>query len=225
MVKGKRRRTSFHLSLFAFRLFLCLSVLVAQFLIVFMVHADSQTIKSIDFEGNIRTPSATISQKLISHVGTSLNKESIRRDIRELYKLGQFEDIKVDATPDHDGVHLKYIFVEKPVIAAIGFQGNRKLKDDELKKEISMKTYSPLDDMDLSASMEKIRQAYAKKGYYLARVSYHIETTEAGEAKLIFDVQENQGRGKARRLPDVRRQRDVLFRFLRRRPRLASISL
>jgi outer membrane protein insertion porin family len=41
--------------------------------------------------------------------------------------------------------------------------------------------------------MEKIHQAYAKKGYYLARVSYHIETTEAGEAKLVFDVQENQG--------------------------------
>lgn len=157
------------------------------------VLAEGRTITEIDFQGNTRTPDATISQAIQSKVGGRENADTVRADIKTLFKLGQFEDIKVESTPKGGGVALTYIFVEKPLIIDVGFQGNKKLKTDDLRKEVTIKTYSPLDEKDVSDTAEKIREAYAKKGYYLVRVDYHQESTAPGEAKLIFDIQENQG--------------------------------
>lgn len=166
---------------------------MAVFVFCCAVFAQSAIIKSIDFQGNVRTSSDAISQNISSRVGSPLNRDQIRQDIKSLYKLGQFDDIKVDTKMERDGVHLVYSFSEKPVIAEVGFDGNKKIKSDDLRKDITVKTFSPLDEKDLSESKEKIREAYAKKGYYLASVDHHIEATEAGEAKLVFDVEENQG--------------------------------
>lgn len=155
--------------------------------------AQSRMIREIDFKGNVKTPASAISANIQSSVGSPLNYEIIRRDIKSLYKIGQFEDIKVDSSPMRDGVKLTFIFVEKALIGAIGFDGNKKLKEDDLLQEVKVRTYAPLSETELSESMEKIREAYAKKGYYLAEVSYHTEPMEEGEVKLVFDIRENQG--------------------------------
>ncbi len=155
--------------------------------------ADGRQITEINFQGNVRTPESTISQTIQSRVGQSVDPQIITRDIRALYKLGQFEDIKVDSTPKGGGVALTFLFVEKPVITDVGFDGNKKIKNDELRKDITVKTYSPLDEKELSDSIEKIRAAYEKKGYYLIQISHHTESLQPGEAKLVFDIHENQG--------------------------------
>jgi len=173
---------------------LCLCVLVVNLFLSINVFADGRTITDIEFQGNKRTPNATVSQTIQSRVGSAQNPDIIRQDIKALYRLGQFEDIKVESAPKGGGVALTFIFVEKPLVTSVGFAGNRKIKTDELTKEVTVKTYSPLSEADLSESMEKIREAYAKKGYYLVKVDYHTEAAaEPGEAKLIFDIQENQG--------------------------------
>lgn len=45
----------------------------------------------------------------------------------------------------------------------------------------------------MAISMENIRAAYAKKGYYLADIDYHTTSVGEDEAELIFDIKENQG--------------------------------
>jgi len=191
--EGTKKKAQSSRSKASFQLFLCLGVFVSVFLSGIKVYAQSPIIRSVEFQGNIRTTSEIISQNISSRAGAPQNRAIIRQDIKALYKLGQFEDIKVDSVPERDGVHLTFIFVEKPVITDVGFEGNKKLKGDDLKKEVTIKTYVPVNEKELADSMEKIRQAYYKKGYYLARVSHHVVATEPGEAKLIFDVQENQG--------------------------------
>jgi len=150
-------------------------------------------IAEINFEGNKRTPDQTIEQVIRSRAGENLDHEIIKQDIKALYKLGQFEDIKVESDARGGGVVLTFTFVEKPLITEITFDGNKKIKKDELSKDVLVKTYAPLDEKELSETKEKIRAAYAKKGYYLVTVDYHLEPKEAGEAALIFDINENQG--------------------------------
>lgn len=174
------------------RFILCLGVLVVIFF-AFPAFAQSKVIKKIEFKGNVRTPTETIESKLASSVGTTLNRELIRRDIKVLYEIGQFEDIKVDVSPAKGGIKLTFVFSEKPVIGAIGFDGNKKLKEEDLLDKVAVRTYSTLSEKELAESMHNIREAYDKKGYYLAQVSYHTEPMEEGEVKLVFDIRENQG--------------------------------
>lgn len=179
------------LSRFLIAASVALAVTIASHGTVAASRYGSPTIRDIEFIGNERTPDETISSTIKTTVGMSLNIERIDRDIKALYKLGQFRDIKVDSKPQQGGVKITYIFVEKPLIVETGFDGNRKLKDDELRTDVSQRMYSVLDDSAVAESMENIREAYANKGYYLADVEYHLETMEEGEAKLVFDIREN----------------------------------
>ena len=158
-----------------------------------ILFSSSGTIQEIVFLGNKRVPNETISTKINSKAGDSLNRQIVRDDIKSLYKTGQFEDIKIESEPSSSGLKLFYIFVEKPVITEIGFQGNKKIKKDALLEKVSVTTYSPIDEKKLAKSEEEIKKEYDKKGYYLAEVGYHTVPLGDGEAKLVFDIYENQG--------------------------------
>ncbi|MFH1874814.1 MAG: outer membrane protein assembly factor BamA [Pseudomonadota bacterium] len=155
--------------------------------------AQSNLIRKVEYSGNVRVPAETISSRISTKPGSYLDRHLIKQDIKSLYGIGQFEDIKVGKEKFEDGLKIIFIFVEKPVIAEIGFEGNKKIKKDDLQEKIKVRTYTPLNEKELASSMEQIREVYAKKGYYLAQVSYHTEPLGEGEAKLIFDIKENQG--------------------------------
>jgi outer membrane protein insertion porin family len=157
------------------------------------LYAIGPNVREIALEGNIRTSSDSIRPKIKSLVGMPLNMEKVNNDIKSLYKLGQFRDIKVESEDVKGGVKLIYSFVEKPLIAEISFKGNRKLKDDDLRSEVVQRTFDVLSDKSVAESLQKIREAYAKKGYYLSEVDYHLERAEGTEdSNLVFDVHENK---------------------------------
>ena len=158
-----------------------------------VVSAATATVREITIEGNIRTSSDSIRSKIKSLVGMPLNPDTVNGDIKALYKLGQFRDIQVETEPVKGGLNLIYSFIEKPLIAEISFKGNRKLKDDDLRSEVVQRTFDVLSDKAVAESMQKIREAYAKKGYYLSEVDYHLERSEGTEdSNLVFDVHENK---------------------------------
>lgn len=159
----------------------------------FAVQAAQPIVKEIKLEGNKRTADESVLSVISTSVGTPLNYDFIDKDVKAIYGLGQFRDVKVDSEPVPGGVKLTFILDEKPLIGEIEFKGNKKIKKDDLMEEVSQRTFSVLDDRAVAESMQKIRDAYAKKGYYLADISYHLETAETGDAKLVFDIKENKG--------------------------------
>lgn len=158
-----------------------------------MAFAGGGIVQTIAFTGLKRTPDETIRATIRTTERQPLDTQVVDQDIKALYALGQFRDIRVESSPVPGGIKLTYIFEEKPLIAEIAFAGNRKIKSDDLRTEVTQKTYSVLNEHAMAESMEKIRAAYAKKGYYLAGVDFHTESTESGEARIVFDIHENVG--------------------------------
>ncbi len=155
--------------------------------------AASNIIKQITIEGARRVPEETVRSRIRSRKGLIYDRVIVREDVKNLFGLGQFSDIVVDMEQHADGVVLTFTLTEKPLIAEIGFEGNRKIKDDDLREQVTVSTYQPLNEREMADSLAKIREAYAKKGYYLAEVSTHQEPLGDGNAKLVFDIQENEG--------------------------------
>ncbi|MBN1283137.1 MAG: outer membrane protein assembly factor BamA [Proteobacteria bacterium] len=156
-------------------------------------HAAGPVVREIVFTGAVRTPEQTLRSTVRTQVGAPLSEEQLDRDVRDLYRLGQFRHIKVESLPAQGGVRLNFVLDERPLIAEIGFAGNKKIKSDDLRPEVTQRTFSPLDEKAVAESMQRIREAYAKKGYYLAEVNYYIDTTPGGDSKLVFDVHEHKG--------------------------------
>lgn len=151
-----------------------------------------ERIVSVDVKGNATTPLETISARIKSRAGSEYSRETVAQDIKALWELGQFQSIDVEKNSVPGGLNLLYIVVEKPLITKISFKGNKKLKKDDLMKDISISTYKPLSEKQLAESVAKMKESYAQKGYYLVRIDYEVKPLEeANEAELIFHVNEH----------------------------------
>lgn len=173
--------------------FLAIVLSVALLLPALPAAAASRIITEVVIEGSTRVPQETILATIKSQPGLIYDRSIVSDDVKALYQLGQFSDIQVDAQQNRNGVVLTYKFTEKPIISEIEFEGNRKLKDDDLQEEVLISTNNPLDEKELAESISKIREKYAEKGYYLAQVTTDIQPMPDGRAKLIFVIHEHEG--------------------------------
>lgn len=146
-------------------------------------------IRAIDIQGNHSVAADTIRATIHSRPGEPVNPDKISHDLKALFALGQFMDVRMEEI----GGFLRIVVRERPNIRDIKFEGNRKFKDNTLKEDLKIKPFQPLDGKDLSATIQKIRERYAKKGYYTVNIDYKLQPVEgADEMDLVFVIQENE---------------------------------
>ncbi|MBI2345940.1 MAG: outer membrane protein assembly factor BamA [Deltaproteobacteria bacterium] len=147
-------------------------------------------IRAIEVRGNTVTPTETVLATIRSKVGQPFVREWIDGDIKLLYQLGQFADIRVERLSAAGGVKLVYHVTEKPTITAVRFEGNKKIKAKELEEEVSVRPFRPLSEQALADSVQKILALYAKKGYHLAEVDYALRPVAEGH-EIVFEIKEH----------------------------------
>lgn len=150
-----------------------------------------QTIRAINVEGNTITSADSIMGMISSRIGQSYDRDLVHEDVKKLFDSGRFSDVWVDKVPFAGGVKLIIHVVEKPVIADIVFEGNKKIKDKTLRELVTVESYSQLNNAQLLESIEKIKDKYHKKDYNLVEVGYEIRPKEDGESELVFKIEEN----------------------------------
>lgn len=158
-------------------------------------------VRAIDVKGNVGTPAETVLATIRSKVDQPYMRELVDADIKVLYRLGQFTDIRVEKQAAAGGVRLIYHVVEKPVIVSVRYEGNRKIKEKELDGEATVRPYKPLSEAELAETIEKIQALYTKKGYYLVDINYELKPAADG-MELVFRIQEH-GKSAVRRVQFV----------------------
>jgi outer membrane protein insertion porin family len=152
-----------------------------------------QQVDRIQVAGNRRIESESILNRVDLSEGDGFDRAVISSDIGQIYELGYFEDIKVDARViEGDTLVVTYLVEEKPAVAEIAYEGNNKIDDDKLSKTVTFRKRTILDVNEIKQSAEKIRQKYVDKGYYLAEVDYEISQVEkrTDQVKVTFQVRE-----------------------------------
>lgn len=122
--------------------------------------------------------------------GEVFSPEVANQDLREIFNLGYFEDVRVESRDTPEGKHVVFVVEEKPRVAAISLYGVDELKEDDILAVMNTKTGSVVNLRILSDDLNKIRSLYRDKGYYLAEVSYRFDQTDRGTARLILDIKE-----------------------------------
>lgn len=151
-------------------------------------------IHKISFQGNTLIPDSTILKQIESRTGGLYKPDLISEDIQKIYDLGLFSAVAVQAEKVNGGVHLTFLIEERPLISRIEFEGNKKVKEDQIEEVL---TLSPDDISDplklkfypqtIKEDVEQIKQLYREEGYHNAKVRSHLLPDPSNpEGKLIL---------------------------------------
>jgi outer membrane protein insertion porin family len=150
-------------------------------------------VDAIHIRGLKRIEKEAVLNKLATKLGSTATADQIRSDIHALFLMGFFDDIAVSAMDaSKGGIELIYDVRERPVIAKVDFEGNDQISTSDLKDVIKLKEWSILDINKVKEDVALIQKHYEDKGYYLAKVTYVVETLRPDEVSLTFKINDYQ---------------------------------
>ena len=152
-----------------------------------------QPISKIDFNGLKNVKKSELQGVTSSFIGQPFSADTYNEILDRLYSLDFFDDITPYArhdTKDESKVLLVFEVIERPVISAINFVGNRKIRNGELREQIKNKTSDIYIESKILLDERIIRNYYLQKGY---TASYIKHTTEETPDGIIVNFQISEG--------------------------------
>jgi outer membrane protein insertion porin family len=150
--------------------------------------AAAQTTDSITVEGNRRVELDTIRSYFKPGPGGRLDKGNIDDGLKALIETGLFQDVKINQT----GGRIVVTVVENPVIGRIAFEGNKKVKDEQLTAEIQSKPRGTLSRPMVQSDAQRIVEVYRHSGRYDVSVNPQIIEQPNNRVDLVFEVNEGE---------------------------------
>jgi outer membrane protein insertion porin family len=165
---------------------------VAAMLAVFVPSpVAAQTVSSIQVEGNRRVEIETIRSYFKAGPGGRLDQASIDDGLKALIETGLFQDVRISTS----GGRLVVTVVENPVIGRVAFEGNKKVKDEQLSAEVQSKPRGTLSRPMVQADAQRIAEIYRRSGRYDVRVNPEIIEQPNNRVDLIFTITEGSKTG------------------------------
>ncbi len=146
----------------------------------------------IDIKGNRRIETELIRINISSKVGEPLSAESVRTDIKNLYKLGFFEDISAELEKTPEGLVLIFNVKEKPVVVDLRINGNKKIKTKDILKVVEVKEGKIIELEKVKTTAEAIKKLYLDTGYVAAEVNYDIEPKGEDTVGVTYGIKEGK---------------------------------
>ena len=162
-------------------------------------------LQKIEVAGNRRVTAADVLTYVRERVGQPFKPETLTQDVRELWNSGFFDDIEVDLERHDEGVDLRFVVRERPSISRITFEGNDEISKDDLNEGIEIKANTILSLPAVRRTVQKIRDMYAEKGYFLAEVQNEVVPQQNNEVEIKFKITEH-GQVSVRRITFIGNQ-------------------
>jgi len=181
-------------------LFPFLFLLSGMMILWSQVVPDGKTISSIsiELEGPDTIGKSFILQNLQIETGIPYKSNAIDKSITNLMATGAIDDVKVFLDPEistEQEVALVFKVYTKARIGTITFEGNNKLSDRKLEKEIEISIGELLDESEIKADQRALEELYLEKGFWNSQVDSQIITKEEGRSvSVVFKIIENEKR-------------------------------
>jgi outer membrane protein insertion porin family len=150
---------------------------------------DSFTISDIRVEGLQRISEGTIYNYLPLNPGDTLTASNARASIRELYRTGFFQDIRLD----REGNILVITVRERPAIANVTLSGNKAIKDEELRRvlfDIGLSEGEVFDRLVLDRLRQELIKQYFSQGRYAVSVDTRVTELDRNRVRIAIVIDE-----------------------------------
>jgi outer membrane protein insertion porin family len=149
-------------------------------------------VAEVRISGNRRVDTDAILQATMTRAGDFFDPEIIASDIKTIYDMGYFNDVRVDASESPSGRIVTFILKEKHVIKKIKFSGNKEISEEKLREIIDLKPYTIIQEKTLQENIEKIKALYMEKGYVGTSILASVEPVSGQAADVVFEITEGE---------------------------------
>src|ERR1700719_1694089 len=146
---------------------------------------------NIVVQGTRRVEAETVRSYFKAGPGERLDAAKIDAALKALYASGLFEDVHITQS----GGHIIVTVVESPVINRLAFEGNHRMKDEQLQEEVKPKARDPLSRARVQADTQRIVDVYHRNGRFDVTVTPQIIERPNNRVDLVFVVQEGEKTG------------------------------
>ena len=146
----------------------------------------AQTIDSLQVEGNRRVELETIKSYFKVGPGGRLDQAAIDDGLKALIETGLFQDVRISTV----GGRVLVTVIENPVIGKVAFEGNKKVKDEQLSAEIQSKPRGTLSRPMVQSDAQRIAEIYRHSGRYDVHVTPEIIEQPNNRVDLVFTITE-----------------------------------
>ncbi|MHC2335138.1 outer membrane protein assembly factor BamA [Bradyrhizobium sp. USDA 4454] len=151
----------------------------------------AQSVDAITIEGNRRVEAETVRSYFRPGPGGHLDQAAIDDALKELVGTGLFQDVKINRI----GGRIVVSVIENPVIDRVAFEGNKKVKDEQLSAEVQSKPRGTLSRPMVQSDALRIAEIYRHSGRYDVRVTPEIIERSNNRVDLVFTVDEGAKTG------------------------------
>jgi len=149
-------------------------------------------VRDIEIRGNRLTQESTIRFYLETEAGKAYVPRTLSEDIKRLYALDTFDDIRVTAEEVEGGMRLIVTVTEKPTVRRVTYSGNRAIQEEDIDERIQLRERSTFDRGLLNDTVTGIQNHYRESGYYFAHV--RPEITPVADNQVDIELVITEGR-------------------------------
>jgi outer membrane protein insertion porin family len=156
-------------------------------------------IERIDFIGNRRVRSDTLSARIFSRKGDVYNEETLRRDFQALWNTQFFEDVKlrVEDSPNlPNGKIIVFDVKERPQIRRIRYDGIHSVSESDIldrfkERKVGLSVESQFDPTKIKKAEVVLKELLGEHGRQFAKVTPQYERIASSNAViLVFKIEE-----------------------------------
>ena len=152
-------------------------------------------IQSIVVKGNQRIETDTIASYLVIAPGDRADPALLDVGLKTLMNTGLFSDASLQM--EAGGVLLITI-KENPIVNRVILDGNKRLKDDKISKEIQLKAREVFTRAKVQADVERMIELYRRSGRFAATITPKVTPLDQNRVDVIYDIDEGPRTGVAK---------------------------
>jgi outer membrane protein insertion porin family len=124
--------------------------------------------------------------------GSAFNQATLSEDVKRLYRLGTFQDVRYEVEEQAGGkVLLIFLVKPTPSVHKIVFEGNASYKTKRLRSLVEHKEDVPLDEAQVAKDRAAVLDRYEERGYHGTAVTAEFRPVgDTNTVDIVFKIEE-----------------------------------
>lgn len=150
------------------------------------LQAQQLRISAIDVVGTQRIDPETVRSYMLVAPGDVMDPVKLDRSLKALFNTGLFADVSMR----RQGSAIEVRVVENPIINRIGFEGNSRVKNSDLEREIQLRPRLVFTRTRVQQDVQRILDIYRVTGRFAATVEPKVIRLDQNRVDLVFEIDE-----------------------------------
>ncbi|MFH1059473.1 MAG: outer membrane protein assembly factor BamA [Pseudomonadota bacterium] len=154
--------------------------------------AGREQVAVVEVQGNKRIEAEAVKAVMQTKAGGPYAPVRLDEDLRAVWKMGYFDDVRMETKDTAQGKVITVVVKEKPTIRELNIVGNKAIDEKDLRDQIGIKPFAVFKPEAVKEAEEKIVKLYHDKGFYDVKVSSKVGTTPSGDPAVTFNIDEGK---------------------------------